>query len=467
MLREVGRRAGLRDVPAGVVAAAACLAMAAVVWAGWRWWPRSAPRVSDSATEVFASAPAGEADAAGAAAGGSAAEGTATAATTKLFVHVAGMVRRPGVYELPAGSRVVDAVEAAGGAVGDAAPDALNLARVLVDGEQVLVPTQEQAARQPSPAGGTSDAGATQNAGGSTLRSTSTPLMPCSSTRFRAWGRLPRRRSSRSARPADHSAARRTSRESRGSARSASSSSRVWSVSSDRAMPLRPSVPVLAWIAAGAWAAVAGAETLSWRTTANLPLGLAVATAVAAGAVALRRHRWFAAVAVGLVAGLSIGSLYWSDLGRESRGAGSSGRPRGGGRGRERCDKRSVRRALAHTSDRPVAGRDGGGRLATRIDPCRRQGWWRSRLRIRPDARDQWSRRRHRAGIAGSGSAKTVRRADGLPLCAVPWARGANLHTRSCARSREAAARSWPEWCSATARRSRVRAPTVTSGPPA
>src|SRR3972149_5057530 len=52
---------------------------------------------------------------------------------------VAGGVRRPGVYESPAGSRIVDAIEAAGGARSGAALELLNLAAPLVDGTQVLV----------------------------------------------------------------------------------------------------------------------------------------------------------------------------------------------------------------------------------------------------------------------------------------------------------------------------------------
>ena len=54
--------------------------------------------------------------------------------------HVAGAVRRPGVYRLPAGSRALDAVERAGGATRRADLDALNLAALLVDGERIVVP---------------------------------------------------------------------------------------------------------------------------------------------------------------------------------------------------------------------------------------------------------------------------------------------------------------------------------------
>ena len=56
-----------------------------------------------------------------------------------MTVDVAGKVRRPGVATLPAGSRVVDALRKAGGARAGVDLSSLNLARVLVDGEQILV----------------------------------------------------------------------------------------------------------------------------------------------------------------------------------------------------------------------------------------------------------------------------------------------------------------------------------------
>lgn len=66
-----------------------------------------------------------------------------------IAVHVSGAVAAPGVYELEEGARVADAVEHAGGFLEGAAENALNLARVLNDGEQVVVPTAgEQAAQQ-------------------------------------------------------------------------------------------------------------------------------------------------------------------------------------------------------------------------------------------------------------------------------------------------------------------------------
>ena len=77
-----------------------------------------------------------------------------------LVVHVAGAVANPGVYRLPGDSRVTDAVERAGGPTRSAAPDAINLAAKLADGQQVIVP-----ARVPG-AAGSATAGADPTADG-------------------------------------------------------------------------------------------------------------------------------------------------------------------------------------------------------------------------------------------------------------------------------------------------------------
>lgn len=57
-----------------------------------------------------------------------------------VVVHVAGAVRSPGVFELPARSRVADAIDRAGGPGAEADPGALNLAAPLVDGTRIYVP---------------------------------------------------------------------------------------------------------------------------------------------------------------------------------------------------------------------------------------------------------------------------------------------------------------------------------------
>ncbi|MEJ7706228.1 MAG: ComEA family DNA-binding protein [Nocardioidaceae bacterium] len=64
----------------------------------------------------------------------------ASAASSEVvIVDVAGKVRRPGIVELPPGSRIVDALDSAGGVRPGVDTSALNLARVLVDGEQIVV----------------------------------------------------------------------------------------------------------------------------------------------------------------------------------------------------------------------------------------------------------------------------------------------------------------------------------------
>jgi competence protein ComEA len=64
-----------------------------------------------------------------------------------IQVHVAGAVMLPGVYSLPVGSRVSDAVQAAGGLAADADPDGTNLAAILADGEKLYVPPIQYAAQ--------------------------------------------------------------------------------------------------------------------------------------------------------------------------------------------------------------------------------------------------------------------------------------------------------------------------------
>lgn len=66
--------------------------------------------------------------------------GSAPSEAGPVVVHVAGEVVRPGLVTLPSGSRVGDAVQAVGGVTGRAVLDGVNLARTLVDGEQVRVP---------------------------------------------------------------------------------------------------------------------------------------------------------------------------------------------------------------------------------------------------------------------------------------------------------------------------------------
>lgn len=107
--------------------------------------------------------------AAGAAASGGGAEpgtggGVAVSAPTEVapLVHVAGAVRRPGVYRLAVGARVDDAIRRAGGARAGADLDLVNLAAKVADGQQILVPRRGVAA--PGDAAAGAAAGATGGA---------------------------------------------------------------------------------------------------------------------------------------------------------------------------------------------------------------------------------------------------------------------------------------------------------------
>ncbi|MFC9918893.1 helix-hairpin-helix domain-containing protein [Agromyces binzhouensis] len=111
-----------------------------------------------------------EADGAGSAAPGAGARADgdppatgATGAMPTILVHVLGAVAEPGIVELRAGARVVDAIGAAGGLVGDADPGGVNLARVLVDGEQFVVPREGEV---PPPAAGSADGSTLAGSGG-------------------------------------------------------------------------------------------------------------------------------------------------------------------------------------------------------------------------------------------------------------------------------------------------------------
>ena len=93
-----------------------------------------------------------------------AASGGIVVTDAEVIVHVAGAVARPGVYTLAGGSRIGDAVTAAGGPLRKAVLDGLNLAKPLTDGEQVLVPDRSQVATAPA-AGGAPGAPANPAAG--------------------------------------------------------------------------------------------------------------------------------------------------------------------------------------------------------------------------------------------------------------------------------------------------------------
>lgn len=91
--------------------------------------------------------------------------------SSQVVIHVVGLVKKPGMYKLPGGSRVQDAIDAAGGAGANADLESLNLAQILTDGVQVRVSKVGAAPVEPV-AELTPGAGAPV-AGGSTPRSSS------------------------------------------------------------------------------------------------------------------------------------------------------------------------------------------------------------------------------------------------------------------------------------------------------
>jgi competence protein ComEA len=122
-------RVALGPGPLAVVALVVALGMAVTAWLVVRGDPEppTAAVATPAAGEDLVALPSSTTSAAPAAAAGS------------VTVDVAGKVRRPGITVLDAGSRVVDAVKAAGGARRGVDLSSLNLARVLVDGEQIVV----------------------------------------------------------------------------------------------------------------------------------------------------------------------------------------------------------------------------------------------------------------------------------------------------------------------------------------
>src|SRR4249920_1754685 len=138
--------------------AIALLALAALIGGGFVW-ARATPRLAGTTTGQEAVAPSDQTLP-------RAAPDTSstTAPSDEVAVHVAGRVRRPGLVRLPAGSRVQDAIRAAGGVTSGADLNAINLARKLTDGEQIRAPAPGDPAPSPDPAVTPGSSGATPSA---------------------------------------------------------------------------------------------------------------------------------------------------------------------------------------------------------------------------------------------------------------------------------------------------------------
>jgi competence protein ComEA len=124
---------------------------------------------------------------------------------TRIVVHVLGAVRRPGLVQLPDRSRVSDAIDAAGGLRSSAEPGDLNLAQIVVDGQQILIGARGDpggevrdgggeagaaGSRSPGPAGGSSPGPSSQldlNAATAAQLDTLPGVGPVTADRILSW----------------------------------------------------------------------------------------------------------------------------------------------------------------------------------------------------------------------------------------------------------------------------------------
>jgi competence protein ComEA len=138
-------------VRAGAGRALVVLALVAVAVAGWLTWRAQGGDVTATLVSPGVSV------ASSAAAVGVPSAAASASVAPEVVVQVLGVVRRPGVYRLAAGSRVADAIEAAGGLRPGRSSGLLNLARLLVDGEQIVVSPKATASPPTTPAMPTGD----------------------------------------------------------------------------------------------------------------------------------------------------------------------------------------------------------------------------------------------------------------------------------------------------------------------
>lgn len=144
------------------LAALSVVLVAAAVFAAMHFWtarPGSVPapeRVGEAVHVPVAETDAGDGGAAGGALTPEPSPGTPPVAGPggQVVVDVSGKVRRPGIHRLPAGARVADALRVAGGARPGVDLAGLNRARVVVDGEQIVVGAPPGPAVAGAPGGG-------------------------------------------------------------------------------------------------------------------------------------------------------------------------------------------------------------------------------------------------------------------------------------------------------------------------
>jgi competence protein ComEA len=144
----------------------------ALVLGGIAWWMLRAPPVpTESRLPLAARAEAAQVVTSVPSGGPSPPVAAPPLTTGVVVIHVTGAVQAPGVYELQTGQRVADAIDAAGGALADADPEALNLAAPVADGDRIAVP----AVGETSALAGSSGAGHT-HAGASGVVAAGSPV---------------------------------------------------------------------------------------------------------------------------------------------------------------------------------------------------------------------------------------------------------------------------------------------------
>jgi competence protein ComEA len=163
----------------------------------------ASPGMTMSPGAIVTATPAGPSVTAGQTTGHTA---TTSPTAARIVIHVLGAVRRPGLVRLPEGSRVQDAIDAAGGLLPSADPAEINLAQPLADGQQVLIGTQAHPGgevRQTGDGGGATTPGGSGVAGQIDLNSANASQLdalpgvgPVTAERIIAW-RTEHRRFSR------------------------------------------------------------------------------------------------------------------------------------------------------------------------------------------------------------------------------------------------------------------------------
>lgn len=158
------RRARRFGVSGRTGVALACALLVALAVAAGVWVRAAGPGVVlERGRDVAPEAATGQGETSAATSGegdGSAGPAASGGAAGPLLVHVDGAVASPGVYELAAGSRALDAVEAAGGLAEGADTTQLNLAAPVTDGEKVHVPAEGESLPQATGSAGSAGAGA-------------------------------------------------------------------------------------------------------------------------------------------------------------------------------------------------------------------------------------------------------------------------------------------------------------------